>query len=123
MTETSRDRQQEENIGDPLVLIQVDKVEREEGVGEDEEHKHPVLIHRLAEGVAHTEGNACHDELEDRDLEQDCVRIARPVCCSVLWVNRCSLIEGVIFCPKEDWELDAQLYCCRTKHRNYSRDT
>ena len=65
MAETSRNRQQEEDVRDPLVLIKIDEVEGEEGVGEDEEHKHPVLIHWLAERVAHTEGNACHYQLED----------------------------------------------------------
>ena len=47
------------------MLIKIDEVEGEEGIGEDEEHKHPVLIHWLAERVAHTEGNACHYQLED----------------------------------------------------------
>ena len=96
MAETSRNYHEEEDITHPLVLIQIDEVEGEEGVGEDEEHKHPVLIHWLAERVAHTEGNACHDQLEDRDLEEDCVGITWPVCCSVVPVNRGSLIEGVV---------------------------
>ncbi len=102
MTETSRNRHQEEDIRDPLVLIQIDEVEGEEGVCEDEEHKHPVLINWLAERVAHTESNACHDQLEDRDLEQDCVGITWPVSCSVLRINWGSHIEGVILSPKKD---------------------
>jgi hypothetical protein len=47
------------------VLIQVNKVEAKEGVREDEEYEHPVLVHRLSEGVAYTEGDAGHDQLED----------------------------------------------------------
>ena len=65
MTEVSRDWHQEEHIRNPLVLIQVNEVEGKEGVREDEEHEHPIPVHRLPEGVAHTEGDAGHDELED----------------------------------------------------------
>lgn len=54
----------EEDVLHPLHFVEHDEEEREEEVGEAEEHEQVVFVHWLAERVAHTERDACHDHLE-----------------------------------------------------------
>jgi len=64
-----RDDHSVEHLAYPFDIIKHNPEEGEEGEGEGKKTEGRVVVHRLAEGIADTEGDAGHDELEIRDLE------------------------------------------------------
>lgn len=113
-------RTYKENIIDPGDLVQDHKEECEEEISEQKEHKEVIVVHGLPEGMAHTESDTRDDQLEDWDLEQYGVHIARPVCCSVFWINDSPFIVRIISESEKQRKLNCKLNTCGTEYRDNS---